>query len=229
MKLRKVLDGAASVMGSVALWMAMSASTHAAISWSLNTPFTGESPASGSLSVTLTQEGDDVRLNVSTANLTSNTEFVGSLYLNYKGDLDDLEFDSDNYSSSPNGSVKRPSVTIDEDDIGGMGNSGKWDIKLSFSTSGSNGGAQRFKKNESISWLIEDATEADFLATSKGSNPLYVAAHIQGLGVNGNGSTKVTIAPPVTTTPVPEPSTYAAAALLVLPVLAQMKRRRSAG
>lgn len=227
MKLQNAVCCGAKIVGAVAVLMAMSASSQAAINWSLNTPFTGESPASGSLLVSLTQEGNGVRLNVSTANLTSTTEFVGSLYLNYKGDLDDLEFDSDNYSSSPNGSVKRPSVTIDKDDIGGMGDSGKWDIKLSFATSNSNGGAQRFKKNESMSWLIEDATEADFLAKSTGSNPLYVAAHIQGVGANGTASTKVTIAPPVTTTPVPEPSTYAAAALLVLPVLAQMRRRRS--
>jgi hypothetical protein len=132
----------------------------------------------------------------------SSQEFISGVYLNYTGDATLLDFGT----ATIVGSLTSPTINTGSDAFKADGD-GFFDIFLDFGTT-----APRFGQGDSISWVISGATAAQFDALSVGSgnspDGLFAAAHVQGIGLDGEGSGWVTI---------PEPSTYLAAALLLLP------------
>jgi hypothetical protein len=152
-----------------------------------------------------------VRLTLSDVGLSSG-EFISEFYFN----LNPADNPSDlaiNYVMS-SGSFTLPTILQQADHFQADGD-GKYDVNLSFATSGS--GMQRFDGTDSVTYLITGITNlmaSDFLygsAHGGGTGMWYAAAHIQGID-SGSGTGSVWAAP-LDYTPVPEPST---ALLLVL-------------
>lgn len=148
---------------------------------------------------------DQVAFNVN-PNITPSSISISELTTN-SGDNVDLPFHN---------------TSVNAQDLTGSGTVGKgFDIRIDWV----NANANRFNGSdvEKFEFLLSGLTESDFnYANSSG---LHIAAHIAGIPQSGGGTTSGLIAD---TTVVPEPSTYFAAALLALPLLAQVRRMRKA-
>jgi hypothetical protein len=93
--------------------------------------------------------------------------------------------------------------------------SGRFDMYLDFETSNRNGGADRLKPGESVTWQVSapGLDESHFLALSQGNLNVPALLHLQ--GIPGGGSAKLS--------PVPEPASLLA---LLAGVAAMAGRRR---
>ncbi len=179
----------------------------------LGTAYTGATPSGGgSVKVSLTQVGADVQVAI-TANLNAASEFVTDVWLNYSG-TSALTFSG---LTGP-AVLANHSPTFSPNGIVGTGSTQPFDISIEFSSS--NNGNARLVGGETVSLLISGTglTVAQFAnSLSGGSLSVPAAAHVQGIA-GPIGSGKLTV--------VPEPSTYIAGALLLLPVLAQIRRMK---
>lgn len=116
-------------------------------------------------------------------------EFVSKLYLNFDPALDvtGLIFDD----PVKVGQFSVPSVSLDEDGWNVAG-SGRYDIKLKFSTSNKGGGTKRFGAGESLLFAISGiptltADSFDFFSTGGGNGAFPLAAHIQSINCGDSG------------------------------------------
>ncbi len=200
----------AGVLGVVGLSLSLMQAS--AVDLVLGTAYTGATPSGGgSVKVSLTQVGADVQVAI-TANLNAASEFVSEVWLNYSG-TSTLTFSA---LSGP-AELAKNSPTFKRDLINGTGPTQPFDISIEFKSSNSDGLA-RLQSGETVSLLISgtDLTVAQFANSLSGGSPsVPAAAHVQGIA-GPIGSGKLTV--------VPEPSTYIAGALLLLPVLAQIRR-----
>lgn len=196
-----------AALAAVAILIGASTSARADISFVLDQEFSGADTPSGPVNVLIEDQGDDVKLTVSNG-FSSASEFIAELYLNFTGDATALSF------SAPTvvGTLGPQTISTGSDDFKADGD-GFFDILIGFDNAPP---ADRFGQGESISWVISstgvnlDSTQFLALSAGGGNSPdgLYAAAHVQGIGADGEGSGWVTV---------PEPSTYLAAALLLLP------------
>ncbi len=94
--------------------------------------------------------------------------------------------------------------------------SGRFDMFVDFETSNRNGGADRLKPGESVTWQVSapGLDENDFVALSQGNLNVPALLHLQ--GIPGGGSAKLA--------PVPEPASLLA---LLAGVGALAARRRT--
>jgi hypothetical protein len=146
------------------------------------------------------------------ASALNSTEHIKELYLNYNSATLPATFST--FSATPNGTVNQPTYSTGANAFKADGD-GFFDLVFTFDQ----GGAGRLNGGETVSLLILNATEGLFNVLSFGGgnspNGLYVAAHIGGIGPNGQLSGWVTV---------PEPTTVVAGALLLLPFAASTMR-----
>jgi hypothetical protein len=95
--------------------------------------------------------------------------------------------------------------------------SGRFDMFVDFETSNRNGGADRLKPGESVTWQVSapGLDENDFVALSQGNLNVPALLHLQ--GIPGGGSAKLA--------PVPEPASLLAL-LAGVGALAARRRKR---
>jgi hypothetical protein len=120
-----------------------------------------------------------------------------------------------------------PNPVLLSTSVGGYGGF-NFDFDFDFATAGGTA-ATRFTQGDSVTMRLTRAaglTEDDFRYTAdKNGASYYSGAHI--ISLAGGASAFVGASSVLdTTTPVPEPSTYVAAALLAFPVVAQIRRMR---
>jgi hypothetical protein len=165
--------------------------------YGLSVEFSGaDSPASPTLpwtEATFESWGDgDVLLTLSATNLID-AEFIGAWYFNVL----DGAVDPANLTFTPYGAIPFTVVSIDKgtDSFKADGD-GYFDVCFDFTQTE----AGRFGAGESGSWVISgvgDLTPEMFLALSSGSaTGLHTAAHIQGIGPDGDGSGWITVPVP---------------------------------
>ena len=185
--------------------------------------FSNGTPPASTMRPWLTTTFDDgggtgsVLLTLTAAHLTGG-EFVSGWYLNLDValDVEDLEF------SEPTkiGSFTTPTINLGTDAYKSDGD-GTYDILLSFATS--DGAPTRFTAGDSLTYTITGiptltAESFDCLSTTAGGHgPHTHAAHVQGIGPDGELSGWVT--GPCA----PEPTSIG---LLILGSLALVRRRR---
>jgi len=210
MKITKALG----MLGVAGMLLGGVRNVSAVITWDLQLEFSGATTPSGPINVTLSQSGDDVILTVDAAGL-SGDEYIKALYFNYDPNANGIV---DSGFSATSGTVNAPTVGLGDNAYKADGD-GWFDIEILFD----NGVGGRFDADEAITLTFEDTTEANFLFFSDGGgnspDGLYVAAHVGGIGPTGDDSGWVTV---------PETSTYVAAALLLIPILVQLRRWRRA-
>jgi hypothetical protein len=172
-----------------------------------------------------------VMLTLSAPHLTGN-EFVSGWYFNLNPALDptQLQFNSATVSS---GSFTLPGIRESVDSYKADGD-GKYDILLSFSTSGGLNG--NFTSGDSLSYTLSGnfgshvLSAADFLflsAPAGGHGPFDAAAHVQGIGQNSGASGWVDPSSPIMGQDVvPAPDGAATMMLLGVGVLAVEAVRR---
>ncbi|MER3413378.1 MAG: hypothetical protein C4340_00950 [Armatimonadota bacterium] len=97
--------------------------------------------------------------------------------------------------------------------------SGKFDMYVNFQVSNQNGGADRLKPGESVSWQVtgNGLDENHFVALSQGNLNVFGLLHIQGIPPDG-GSGKVA--------PVPEPGTLTAIAVGLAALASRRLKRK---
>jgi len=143
-----------------------------------------------------------VKLTLSAPHLTA-SEFVSGWYFNLNSILDPtkLMFNSGTVSA---GSFGLPSIHESVDTYKADGD-GKYDILLSFSTSGGLSG--NFTSGDTLTYTLTGnfgghvLSAADFLflsAPAGGHGPFDAAAHVQGIGQNGGASGWVDPSSPIT-------------------------------
>jgi hypothetical protein len=192
----------------------------------LSIEYSNGTPPAGSLpwlTATFDDEGTpgDVKLKLTATNLTG-TEFVTNWTFNLNPALSPANI----IFSIPTktGSFTSPTISKLVNSFS-AGPDGSYDIQFSFNTSGAGGGIHRFGVGESAEFVITGSGAAaglvagDFAFKSQNGNlgvggPFYTAAHVQGIGANGEDSGWITLQPgfdPFNT--VPEPTTLALVAL----------------
>jgi hypothetical protein len=132
-----------------------------------------------------------VTLTLTTPDL-SGSEFVSGWYFNLNPNLN-VSSSYLNFSGASGGTFTPPTIQQQEDGYKADGD-GKYDILLSFNTSG--GASAQFTSGDTLTYTITgvgvDAglTAADFLCLSTpagGHGPFDSAAHVQGIGNGGSG------------------------------------------
>jgi hypothetical protein len=152
-----------------------------------------------------------VRLTLSAPHLTAD-EFVSGWYFNLNPSLDPTQLQFNNPSVAA-GSFSLPSIQESVDSYKADGD-GKYDILLSFSTSGGLSG--NFTSGDSLTYTLTGnfgshvLSAADFLflsAPAGGHGPFDAAAHVQGIGTSGGASGWVDPSSPLSSqdaTPAPD-------------------------
>ena len=185
---------AALLFGVTPLWAAP-------ITWTLDYEFSGATPPVGTLYVNLTDTAaDTVRLTVD-ATALQGSEFVSELYLNFDPSRDPLLLTL----TDVGGPYSINAISVGANAFKADGD-GKYDILIDFAPPGNKLGAGEEARLDITG--IEDLSEDwfEFLsAPAGGHGPFLVAAHVQGIGDDGEGSGWVTTRDG--DEPVPEAST----------------------
>lgn len=214
--------------------IASTQSANAALTFTLNNSINGTAPTSTSPWLTAVFENIVNNQNVTTgvkltltASLEVASEFISSVAFNVKTTIDPEDI---NYVNNTTANPQVTSVNMNhqnDQDLNGAGDKGKdFDIRIDWSTSSSSSGVRRFNATdvEQFTFTFNGLTEADFNYTNPSG--YHMAAHVQGIPVTGGTSSGAIADTILSGAAVPEPSTYAAAALLVLPVLSHVRRMR---
>ncbi len=212
--------GIAVVVVSPTLW---SARGEAAVTFNFDTIISGGTPSGTSPWATLLIENagsNTVNMTLSHVADAGSGQFLSQLLLNLNvvpGNLAIIE-------SSP----KIVGFAFGNNAFNAPGNN-RFDLEVSFGTANRNGGIERLKPGESVSWQLTGTglTEDSFLATTK--DGWYNMIHVQGIpGKGKDSSSKITgdyyYCEPPTEQPVPEPASLVA---LGLGAAALLRRRRA--
>lgn len=175
-----------------------------------NTTHPGGSPPW--LTAALTDKTGGVELVVTASGLV-NLEFMDSIFLNYRN------ASSATLTINQTAGVGNTGIGYSPDAYKADGD-GRYDIRIDWPDK--NNASGRFVAGSTATFFITSTastfSENDFFALSApegGWGPYYAAAHIQGIGSDGSLSTWVAV---------PEPSTYIAGGLLLIPLLVQLRR-----
>ena len=141
-------------------------------------------------------------------------EFVSKLYFNLDPSLDPCDLSFSGLTKTGQFDDPKFSTGADKWNVAG---SGRYDVELKFSTSGSGGGAKRFRPGEILNFTISGiptlrAMSFDLDSTGGGNGAYPVAVHVQGINGNDSGGESA-----------PDPATLC---FLGGGVLALVKRRR---
>jgi hypothetical protein len=196
------------------LALVCSTSHAAVVTFGLNIEFSGGTPPAGVapwVTATITDTGPDaVTIAIVNGGLIG-SEFTRGFYLNLNPAMNaaNLVFGT----PTQVGTFAIPSIDKGTDAFKADGD-GFFDLRFNFATAA----PQRFGAGESITWPVTgitglDATDFDFLSVGSNSG-LPAAAHVQGIGANGEDSGWITV---------PEP---AAGSLLLLGAALMGRRRR---
>jgi VPDSG-CTERM motif len=158
-----------------------------ALTFDLTDEFSGGQQPTGFVRVEIT----DTTLTITS--FLDGTEFLGDLFLNFNEakDVSALVFTED--TSLTLGSFTDPIITTDAPPPLNADGGGTFDIRFTFDTS--DGTSTRFDTTDSITYVISGisglvAADFDFLSEdpSGGNGFFKAAAHIQGVGPDGEGS-----------------------------------------
>ena len=190
-----------NLIGSLVVFAVLATSGQATLIFDFNYEFSGATPPEGSapwLRASIEDFGQDtVRFTFEAIHLTDN-EFVSSLYLNLNPFLDPKKLSFGFQSGTQATEIGTGT------DLLKSGTGLKFDIGFSFQTSK---GENRFGVGDQVVYQISlpgiTSNDLNFLSSANGGKENFLAAaHVQGIGPNGNNSGWV--AP---TTSVPEPGT----------------------
>jgi len=218
----------ATVIAIAGLWGAVSTNALASIEWTLNYEFSQAATPLGTLKATLTDLGSgQVELKLE-SNLQG-TEFVqNGWYFNVaNGHVGELNFERTAYSGTfynDDGTILNQATISKGLNAFKADGDGSYDIMFKFDND-NNQPNKRFGAGDSVTYKITSGYALDVLDISdfvqesepKGDRGIfYTAAHVGGIVDTGDG-TSGWIA-------VPEPSTYIAGGLLLIPLLVQLRR-----
>jgi len=182
----------------------------AAVTFDLQQVFDGVTPGGTDpwVTVSITDSGSDAILTVSTIGTgLAAGDYLKSLYLNFDGSLP-LTFTH----LSTTGTIDADTTSQSANAFPADGHPNNFDIAIVFGDLGNN-----FDPGESISWVVAGASASQFNVRAAGAVDGYYVAGL--IGVDDGKGVKVD-----SWVTVPEPSTYVAAALLMIPVLVQLRR-----
>lgn len=212
--------GRSVIMGGTAgLFLSFAAAAPAAmVSWNLDTVYEGPTPDGSApwATITLEESSDpdcDLELTIESKLVAGSGNFFDKIGLSYSG---------------------AGSITVSEDSRSGIFtvtsiNDGIATFpggeKLNFVFDTAQSAANRFDATDWIVYCITGAQLSDFTSVLAG-NDYLVTAHLGGLGPDNQGSSGLTDGGGPEEIPVPEPSTYIAGALLLLPLASALMRKR---
>jgi hypothetical protein len=179
-KLTKYALGAILAVG-------ISQNANATLSFTLHDEFSGGDQPLGSVLVDFTNAGANA-VDLTITSQLVNLEFLGALYLNLNPayDPNDLNF----ALTGSTGTFGSPTISTGTDAFKADGD-GLYDILVDFNIAPP---GDRFNDTDSVTFTLTGITglvEGDFnflSAPSGGHGPFLAAAHIQGVGPNGEGS-----------------------------------------
>ena len=210
-------------MGATAgLFLSLAAAAPAAmVSWNLDTAYEGPNPDGSAPWGTITLDDDssvytdcDLLLTIESKLVAGSGNFFDKIGLSYSGSGTITVEEKDR---SETGAFEVTSIN------GGTATfPGGEQLNFVFDAEQSN--ANRFDATDWIIYCITGAELSDFTTVLAG-NDYLVTAHLGGLGPDNQGSAGLTDGGPEEI-PIPEPSTYIAGALLLLPFASAMLRRR---
>lgn len=174
----------AAILGAASLFFVSDAK---ALTFELDTPFNGSTPASSTpwLTATFTQDGDNKVTLALQSSLNVSSEFFGSLAFNFNPAKSPLTTLTD--VSQDGGSFAQVDWSLNNEHLVGSGNVGQgFDISIHFEPAS----AGRFQGNDLIMFTFSGTgiTPADFDFFNAGG--LQIAAHVQGLPNGGSGDIK---------------------------------------
>ena len=203
---------------AAALW---SPETFASFTLGLDQEFSGGTPPVSSsrpwVTATFHDNGDGtVNFILSTPHLSA-SENVSAFYLNFNDQLNVNTLGFSVVSSA--GTFTLPSIDKGKNAYKADGD-GKYDVRINFKTGGppnTFGVGDQLVLRMSYTSAIHSSDFEYLSLPAGGHGPFYAAAHVQNTGTRGRDSGWISPHGITLITPVPEPSTMIAGALLLLP------------
>lgn len=199
---------------------AASASQASVLQFDLDKPYTSSTHPAGSPAWVRVRADDNgangsVKLSIDALNLTG-SEFVSKVLLNIKAPIAPSSLSASGLNKA--GTFSDPSVEFANNGFSAGGGS-SFDMLVSFATGGP---SNRFGAGDSVSFTVTgssllNAHTFNTFSSGGGSGPLFVSAHVQSIGGNGEGSAWITALAPT-----PEP----ASAVTLGAAFSLMARRR---
>jgi hypothetical protein len=190
----------------------LAASHASALTFNLDTVYTGFSPGGTApwLTITITDvAADTVNVRVDHNSSSASGQFISSVYLNLNPFVGSITLSNEFNSNKRDGDIELAENGVN----GAAGN--LFDLGIEFKTTASGGGANRLKPGEFWSADFTGAGLSSSSFADVNNNGLDSGAHLQGIA--GGLSSHIT-----TSDPVPEPASMAA---LAIGAVALLRRR----
>jgi VPDSG-CTERM exosortase interaction domain len=163
-----------------------------ALTFDLNTQYSGGAQPSGFLRVAITDTGTPSTVQITLTSFLQGTEFASDVYLNLDPTLNPSLLTGLVTPTSTTGTFVNPTVNLGANAFSADGG-GRYDINFAFQTGPP---SARFDNGDSVTYLVGGITGLDALDFSflsqppNGGNGFHIAAaHIQAITPNSSGST----------------------------------------